>query len=174
MKDTPYSRNQPLPAQLSVREARDAYLAENGFSIEAYDAPWTPVNFLGLRLAVPNPPKHRTAIMWHDLHHVATGYGTDPVGEAEVSAWELRNGVWGIGPYTMAIVTTLAAMGWFIASGRTRMARHAASGQSNLFGSDRNYEDLLALRVGDLRELLGVPTHGLATHPRKLHAGAPS
>lgn len=28
----------------------------------------------------------------HDLHHVATGYGTTLVGEAEIGAWELASG----------------------------------------------------------------------------------
>ncbi len=28
-------------------------------------------------------------IPFNDLHHVATGYGTDVLGEAEIGAWEL-------------------------------------------------------------------------------------
>ena len=44
------------------------------------------------------------AVRWHDLHHVATRFGTDNVGEGEISAWELRRGLRGLGPYVGAIV----------------------------------------------------------------------
>ena len=37
---------------------------------------------------LPNPG----FLPWHDLHHVATGYGTGLIGEAEISAYELRAG----------------------------------------------------------------------------------
>ena len=32
------SRLRPLPGHLSVREAREAYLEENGFTVAGYDA----------------------------------------------------------------------------------------------------------------------------------------
>lgn len=97
------ARSTPWPAAWTVREARDAYLAENGFTVATYDVPRTPVYILGLRFSVPNTPTHRRAIRWHDLHHVVTGYGTDPVGEAESSAWELRRGLAGLDLYVTGI-----------------------------------------------------------------------
>ena len=72
----------PLPVSMRVRDARDAYLAENGFTTESYDAPTTAGSFLGVKFSVPNPPPHQRAIRLHDLHHVATGFGTDHAGEA--------------------------------------------------------------------------------------------
>ena len=87
------SRDEPLPADWSARHGLDAYLEENGFTPEEYDAPRTPASFLRIRFSVPNPPRHRWAIMLHDLHHVATGFGTDPAGEGQISAWEFRRGV---------------------------------------------------------------------------------
>ncbi len=156
--------------------ARDAYLAENGFTVEGYDAKWTEASFLGIPLRVPNTRHHAWAIQRHDLHHVATGYGTDLVGEGEISAWELARGMRGLGAYVGAIVLTGAAMGLLFAPRRTlrawRASRRAGGGDS-LFQSRRSYEELLALSVAELRRELGVPEGGVAEHPRRLHAYAP-
>ena len=85
MNDRHDLRARPLPADWTVRRARDAYLEENGFTVAAYDAPRTPANILGFTFSVPNPPRHRAAIMLHDLHHVATGFGTDLRGEGDAA-----------------------------------------------------------------------------------------
>src|SRR5262245_23650361 len=116
-----------LDGRVRVRAGRDEYLAENGFSVEAYDAKWTPASLFGLTFKVPNTPTHRRAIMWHDLHHVATGYGTDLSGEAEISAWELRRGLAGLDLYVSAIVVGIALSGIVIAPVRTWRAWQAAS-----------------------------------------------
>jgi hypothetical protein len=163
------------PASWTVRRARDAYLAENGFSVESYDAKWTDGSFLGIKLAVPNTRKHRWAIMRHDLHHVATGYGTDLVGEAEISAWEIR-AARELGFYVSAIVLGGAILGAVRAPLRTLAAFRAGRGARFLYrgeDSDAEYEEMLNLSVGQLRTLLGVSEDGIATHPAKLHDYAP-
>src|SRR5262245_33831674 len=73
----------PWPKDWTVEQARDAYLTENGFTIEGYESRWTEASLFGLPIYVPNTARHRWAIMLHDLHHVATGYGTDIAGEGE-------------------------------------------------------------------------------------------
>ena len=82
-----------FPSEMSVRMARDIYLGENGFSTDQYDADRVTVNFWGIRFPVPNPQSRKLAVRYHDLHHVITGYGTDPQGESEISAWECRRGM---------------------------------------------------------------------------------
>src|SRR3954464_4697912 len=94
----------PLPGNLTVLEARDQYLRENGFSAELYDAKGSKVNVLGFEVYRPLTADASRGIRRHDLHHVATGYGTDFVGEAEVSAWELGRGLTGLGLYVRLIV----------------------------------------------------------------------
>ena len=165
------SRARPLPAEWTVERGRDAYLAENGFSVAGYDAAWTPASLFGVRFRVPNTARHRWAIMWHDLHHVATGYGTDLVGEAEVSAWECRGGLRPLGLYTGAIVLGLALLGLVVAPRRTVAAFRA--GRRSLFQEPVAYPDALALTVEDLRELLDLPAAGLASTSRRLHPAAP-
>lgn len=165
----------PFRAESTCREARDAYLRENGWTLAAYDAKWTEASVLGIKFSVPNTPRHRWAIRLHDLHHVATGYGTDLVGEGEISAWELSRGLGHLDAYVSAIVIGGALSG-FLLSPR-RIVRAFRQGRArNLFAeSDReqDYDELLALSVAQLRERLDVPPAGLDT-PRRLHAHAPA
>lgn len=168
-------RERPIPSHWSVRAGRDAYLAENGFSVEAYDAPRTEASVLRIRFSIPNTPQHRWAIQLHDLHHVATGYGTDHTGEAEISAWEAAQSLRGLGLYVGTIVVSGALLGLSIAPLRTLRAWRAARAPSSLFQrDDLAYEALLQLTVGELRALLGVPDDGLCERPRRLHAFAPA
>ena len=160
------------PADWTVRRALDAYLAENGFTVEAYDAKWTDASFLGIKLRVPNTKKHRDAIMLHDLHHVATGFGTDLTGEGEISAWEVRRGVRWLGFYVGTIVALGTLLGVFGAP-RRALAAYRAPGRS-LFNASTDYDALLAMTVGELRAYLQVPSTGIASAPRRLHNYAPT
>jgi len=168
------ARHGCLPSSWTVERGRDAYLAENGFTLAAYDAPRTPASLLGIRFSVPNPPRHRRAIMLHDLHHVATGYGTDPAGEAQISAWELRRGLRPVGLYVASIVVSGTLLGVLVAPRRTLRAwRAAGPGRSLFHETELGYADLLELRIGELRGRLGIPEDGLASGPRGLHSLAP-
>ena len=109
--------------------------------------------------------------MRHDFHHVACGYGTDLPGEAEVSAWEVRRGLRGLGLYVGAIVLGGALFGLAIAPRRTvRAWRSGAGVRGSLFQTTRTYDELLAMNVGELRALLSVPAQGLARERRELTA----
>ncbi len=172
---------EPFSESMTVREARDAYLAENGFTVAEYESKWTPASFFGIRFAVPNTKRHRVAIMLHDLHHVATGYGTDLVGEGEISMWEARAGLAPLGLYVGGIVASGGLMGFLLAPRRAVRALGRARGASSLFPLCRlsaedvaaRYDELLAMTVGELRRALRVPAQGVADRPRKLHAYAP-
>jgi hypothetical protein len=165
-------REQPLPATLDVRRGRDAYLEENAFTVEEYEAKTTKASFFGLDFAVPNTKTHRWAIMLHDLHHVATGYGTDLVGEGEISAWELRRGLRGLGFYVGSIVVAGTLAGILFAPRRTLAAWRASDSRGSLFQTTRPYDELLGMSVGELRRELRVPERGVADRPRELHPGA--
>jgi hypothetical protein len=167
---------EPFPVSWTVRRARDAYLAENGFTVASYDDAWTEATVFGIPVKVPNTPRHRWAIMLHDLHHVATGYGTDMVGEGEISVWEARRGLRPLGLYVATIVMFGSIGGALLAPRRALAAWRAARGaQGSLFASGDNeaaYEALLDRTVGELRTQLDVPQEGLATK-RALHSRAP-
>ncbi|HEY2365578.1 MAG TPA: hypothetical protein VGH87_04290 [Polyangiaceae bacterium] len=171
--------NEPFPASMSVRTARDAYLAVNGFTVDAYDAKWTDASLLGIKFRVPNTEKHRVSIMLHDLHHVATGFGTDLAGEGEISAWEARRGLGALGAYVGTIVASGALMGLMLAPKRTVRAWRGSSASDSLFPLTRHddfkarYERLLAMTVGELRRELGVAEDGVVHGRQGLHAYAP-
>ncbi|MEQ9649831.1 MAG: hypothetical protein RLO52_30315 [Sandaracinaceae bacterium] len=164
----------PYPADWTVRQARDAYLEENGFDLASYEDPWTKASVLGIPFWVPNTARHRWAIRLHDLHHCVTGFGTDLTGEGEVSAWEARRGLRSLGLYVGAIVAFGTLMGFALAPRRALRAWRAAGTGRSLFDparypSDAEYEALLDRRLGDVRRELGVPEHGSATAPRGFH-----
>jgi hypothetical protein len=166
--------DQPWPADWIVERGRDAYLAENGFTVAAYEDAWTEASLWGLSFKIPNTPHHRWAIRLHDLHHVATGFGTDLTGEAEISAWEARRGLRGLDLYVSAIVSSLALSGLVLAPRRTRQAWNVAQHGTTLFNEKQlDYDALLRMTVGELRALLGLPREGIARFPRKLHGLAP-
>jgi hypothetical protein len=169
----------------TVAAALDRYLGENGFTHAAYEEAWTHASFLGIPLVVPNTRRHRQGIRLHDLHHVATGFGTDLAGEGEVSAWELGAGLRGVGFYVGAIVCAGGLLGLLAAPRRAlRAFRLARAARARTLWSPladhtpgfARYEALLRLRVGELREGLGMPAEGLLDRGsvRRLHGLAPS
>jgi hypothetical protein len=159
-----------LAPELGVREARDAYLAANGFTVEGYTASHFEVDVLRV-WRLPNPRARRRVIPLHDLQHVVTGYGTDLVGEAEQSAWELRGGInsWFLWLFKLGAV----AIGMLIAPRRVLRALGKRPGQRTLYVGSEEYEAVLSLRLGELRERLGVPSEGLADRPARRHRRAP-
>jgi len=171
--------DRPFPAAWTVRRARDAYLEENGFTVESYAAAWTEASAFGIPFKVPNTARHRWAIMLHDLHHVATGYGTEMAGEGEISAWEARRGLRPLGLYVAAIVAVGSLTGALLAPRRALAAwRASGTGRPSLFSiraivnAQADYDALLGMTVGELRAQLGVPVEGLVTS-RALHSRAP-
>lgn len=164
--ETGDSRDRPLPPTLTVRAARDAYLRENGFSTDEYEAPMFTLPIFGGRAEVrlPNPPARRWAIALHDLHHVATGYGAGYVGEGEVAIWELMGGceTWIV--YLLNI--SAALFGCMLAPHRMWEAHRAARTARALYRQGVTLEELLDLTLGELRERMGIPPEGIATRRR--------
>lgn len=138
----------------TVRAGRDRYLAENSLSPESYTAPGFPIYVWKWTVRLPNPGLLR----WHDLHHVVTGYGTGLIGEAEVSAYELRAGC------RSAMVLMLCAgaimFGMFVSPRRIYRAWKRAKGTRTLYHTDIPYDELLLMSVSDLRKHLEMPPEG--------------
>jgi hypothetical protein len=160
-----------LPASLSVRDARDRYLADNGFSTAGYTAPTFQVDVLGRTWTFKNLRVRQRAVPLHDLHHVATGYGTDLVGEAEIGAWEIGGGCTNL--FLYYINAAAMVLGLFLAPVRVWRAFRAGLRQRTLYKVAAPYEEVLGLDLGALRQRLGVPPDGAADHPAGLHRRAP-
>lgn len=137
-----------------VKVGRDRYLAQNGLELASYTAKKFPVYFFRWAVWLPNPGFLPT----HDLHHVITGYRTGLIGEAEISAYELRGGCGSI----MIFILCVGAIffGMFVAPKRILTAWKQSRGARNLYHSKIPYETLLDMKVGDLRQQLGLPRSG--------------
>jgi hypothetical protein len=137
-----------------VLAGRDRYLSENSLSVESYSARRFPI-YVGRRpVYIPNPG----FLPWHDLHHVVTGYKTGLVGEAEISAYELRAGCGSIMVFILCVGAILIAM--FVAPRRIMRAWRLAKGARTLYHTKVPYETLLQMNVVDLRKSLGLPREG--------------
>jgi hypothetical protein len=138
----------------TVREGRDRYLAENSLSTESYKARRFPI-YVGRRpFYVPNPG----FLPWHDLHHVATGYRTGLIGEAEISAYELRAGCGSLMIFILCVGAILITL--FVAPRRVWRAWKLARGSRSLYNTKVPYEQLLEMSVVELRQYLGLPHEG--------------
>ena len=151
---------------ISVGEARLRYFERAGFPADGgYSATFVTLGRLGpIPLGFPNSDSRRRAVVMHDLHHVATGYGTDWAGEGEISAWELSAGC---GRFAFAWFINLQGMvmGWVVSPGRTWRAWVRGRHSRSLYAE--GYSDaLLRETVGELRARLGLeagakqPTRG--------------
>ena len=171
MSSETHAGSHAIDGAFTVRDARDRYLADNGFSTDTYTASWVTVDFLfGTRVTFPNTRDRQRAIPLHDLHHVATGYGTDLVGEAEIGAWEIAAGCTNLALYVLN--GTVFVLGLFTHPIRTLRAFRLGRRHRSLYREAVTYEELLALTVADLRARLGVPPKGLADHTPGYNASA--
>jgi len=139
---------------LLMEEARNLYLAANGFSLRDYDASTFTIGFLGLSLKLPNTEGRKRVVPLHDLHHVLTGFGTDWVGEAEIGAWEIRAGCNSFIAYFLN--GSAVIIGLFMSPRRVWRAFHAARGQLALYYDPAPYDHLMQMTVGELRKRLGI------------------
>lgn len=171
----PVERPWVLPVSITVREGRDHYLAANGFSLDVYEAPTYEVDLKGLFgfvLTFRNGPARKRAIPLHDLHHVATGYGTDLLGEAEIGAYELVGGCDSL--FLWWINLSAVLVGLLISPRRVLAAGRKALGRRTLYRDREPYEAVLSMTVGELRGKLRLPLEGEADHAPRLHRRAPA
>ena len=94
------------PTIETVRQGRDRYLAENSLSLDSYNDPKFPIYVWKWAIRIPNPG----FLPSHDLHHVVTGYRTGWIGEAEISAYEMRAGCPSLLILTLCIGAIMGAL----------------------------------------------------------------
>jgi hypothetical protein len=107
-----------------------------------------------IRLGFPNTAGRIAAVRYHDLHHLATGYDTDVLGEAEIAAWELASGCERF-PAALFLNHIALPLGVMRASDRIRRAYARGCRTRNLY-SEPSVEPLLDEHLGAMRERLGM------------------
>ncbi len=155
----------------TVRQALTAYLDHNGFTTASYTDPTVDIPIGPFHFPMPNTAGRKAVVPWHDLHHLATGYGTDFTGEAEIGIWELRAGCTTLAAYVYNAMAV--SMGLLISPLRTYRAFRDARGTSTLYRLNLDYEATLDMDLLEMRRRMGVPPQGLARQPAARHAAAP-
>lgn len=137
----------------SVRAARAQYFAANGFSDAGYTARWISLGKLGpIPVGFPNTASRKRAIPLHDLHHVATGYATTWIGEAEIAAWEIAGGCT---DHWAAWVLNAGGFSYGIMLAPRRIYRAFMRGRKSRTLYHLGWDDsLLDITVADLRQRL--------------------
>jgi hypothetical protein len=156
---------------LRVREARAQYFERNGFGDGGYHAKWVKLALGPIPFAFPNNAARVRAVRLHDLHHVATGYDTNLLGEAEIGAWEIGSSCRG---FVAAWILNLYALtlGLWIDPGAVLRAFARGRRTENLYRGEWD-EALLEARVGELRERLRLaqPAAAVTAGDRVAFAG---
>jgi hypothetical protein len=138
----------------TLREARAAYFAAQGLPADGgYEDRWVVTWFGPIPFAFPNTAGRRRIARVHDLHHLATGYGTDVLGEAEIAAWEIGSGV----RDKSALRLELRVLGFALPRAPRRIFQAFVRGRGCRNLVDTPCDDaLLARSVGWLRGELGL------------------
>lgn len=135
-------------------QARTAYFEANGFGEDGgYSKPTVTVYLFGLPIAFPNTAGRKEAVVFHDMHHVVTGYATSNLGEAEIGAWELGSGCAGVRA-ALVLNTLSLLLGVFRSPRRVFRAFVRGRQTTNLYGGDP--AALLEREVEDVRRELGL------------------
>lgn len=146
------------PDDATVQAALAQFFERFGFGADAYSAKTFAIKIGNFSVHLPNTPSRVWVARFHDIHHVLTGYPANWRGEAEIGAWELATGC------------RRSFVAWFLNGGAVavglflwpraviRAFRRGWLTQTNLY-HDFDYESLLPLSVGALRERIGLPAN---------------
>jgi len=145
--------------ELTLKEARELYFQLNGFGDDGgYEGEWVDFKFGPIPFPFPNYAGHVRSVRLHDLHHALTGYGTDTLGELEMSAWEIGSGCADHHVAWVYNVMGLAAGTLLIPRWTWRAFFHGRQ-CGNLY-RERFDEKLLSRKVGEVRAALGIDQVG--------------
>lgn len=134
----------------TMREARAAYFSANGFGDSGgYDDAWVDFKLGPIPFPFPNTKARIDAVKFHDLHHIATGYRTDIVGELEISGWEIGAGCKNM-PAAWFLNLGGMGLGAFVAPKRVFAAFVRGRRSDTLYGN--TFDPLLDETVGAIRE----------------------
>lgn len=103
---------------------------------------------------MPNYDARRKAVLWHDIHHLATGYSAATfIGECEISAWEIASGC---GKYWAAFIidTSGVVLGCMINPRKIIQAYARGRRSLNLYHDTFPAEKVMKMPVSDIQQLL--------------------
>lgn len=138
----------------TLLDARAAYFEANGFGEDGgYSKATVTITVFGIPMTIPNTEGRKRAVVFHDMHHLVTGYATTNLGEAEIGAWELGSGC---GEVRAAWVLNTGSLILGVFTNPARLFRAFVRGRQsqNLYGRDA--EALLRRPVDEVRREMGL------------------
>lgn len=139
--------------EMTLREARALYFALNNFGDDGgYDDEWVKIWLGPVPIFFPNISSRRSAVRFHDLHHILTEYPTTLAGEAEIAAWEIATGDL---PNLAGWFLDLGGFAYGLALYPRKLYRAFMRGRRSLSLYKAPFsEELLSRTVGDVRKAL--------------------
>jgi hypothetical protein len=129
---------------------------------------WVKIKFGKIYFPIPNTASRKKALMFHDIHHIATGYESNLKGEAAIGAWEVSTGC---GNYYAAWILDIWAftLGILVFPKTVFQAFIRGQRTMNLYHHIYTQEELLQMEVSEVQAKLklNVPVSGPAK-PREM------
>ena len=144
------------PSSMTLREALDIFFTKYNLGEEGgLNSNWAYLDMKWFRIPFPNTSSRKKALIFHDIHHIVTGYKSDWQGEAEIAAWEVSSGC---GEYGAAWFLDLGgiAMGVFFFPRKTFRAFIRGRRTTNLYLSHYKKEDLEKMSIREVQTKLGL------------------
>ena len=139
---------------LTVRETLDNYYEKNQLGKDGgLDLSWAWLKAGPFYIPIPNTSARKKVLVFHDIHHLSTGYKTNWKGEAEIGAWEVSTGcedytaAWVLNSLTFAygiVFFPIATFRAFIRGRRT----------SNLYKHIYSHEQLMKMSIPEIQTKL--------------------
>jgi hypothetical protein len=140
----------------TIQSALNEFFTQNNLGAEGgLNNDWAYLDMKWFRIPFPNTEARKKALVYHDVHHLATGYQSTWQGEAEVGAWEISTGC---GPYNAALFLDSGAMAVGLIFYPVKTFRAFIRGQRtrNLYLNTYTREQLMPMRIAEVQQLLGL------------------
>jgi hypothetical protein len=114
---------------------------------------WAKIKVGPFYFPIPNTKARQKALVFHDIHHIVTGYDGNWKGEVSISAWEIASGC---GEYYAAWLLDIwgMAVGLFIYPKAVYNGFIRGKRSLNLYHETFSREAAAQMQIGDLRKKL--------------------
>lgn len=146
--------------QQTVGQALEAYFETYGLGKDGgLDKKWAKIKVGKFYIPLPNTAERKRALVFHDIHHLVTGYTAEWKGETSIGAWEVGSGcndyyaAWALNLGLMALGIWIYPKEVFRAFIRGRRSR-------NLYHYLLTADEAKKMNIAELRAFLAIPEKG--------------
>ncbi len=156
---------EPDVSTLTVREVLNRFFEKNNLGEDGgLNKSWAWLKVGRFYIPFPNTESRKRALVFHDIHHLVTGYASNWKGEAEIGAWEVSTGC---GDFIAAWALDLWSffLGLVFFPKATYMAFIRGRRTLNLYKHTYTKEELMEMNIPEIQRklLLDKPQNNPAT-----------